>query len=201
MPRILLVFLLLYAASSSAQQHKKLEDSPLIKFLQREFDSVLIHHRHGAWYFAPHFEIAVRFENKTTFYTYKSPYLSHPRGASKTVSNYFIERQIQFGNTVPDTNNYFLRVNLNKENTYAFWLSASNAGAWKLQNFRDSCRFTDVYDDDSQMFILITKQAIRSVNYYAPEFYETCAPGHPMRQKALTVLDVFRKSFTSAGCY
>lgn len=197
--------LLIFFSSLKSQGHEK---TPLIDFLQKNFDSTIIyaptaHSQREANYF-----ILSKNEKRYYLFTYRSQYKNigiYP----DELKTLFVKEHIRFTQTIPDTNRYFLpKTKYNQDSILALkWREVvSDDSLWHLPDDAvlgepkcseggPDCR---IYDATTDVFILITPHVIKSLSFYAPEFFEQCCNAEiPGRRNELRIraqfCDLFRE--------
>jgi len=133
MRKILITLLLFTSLAVNAQW--KADSIPLFKFLQANFDSVVVWHSYNNWEHEPHYLIIVRYNNLTGYFSYINPIQRfNARAMPKNLAEGFINKITKFNFLIPDTNEYFLPKPLPYPNIDTLWKSILANDLWNLKD-------------------------------------------------------------------
>lgn len=107
---------------------------------------------------------------------------------------------VAFGSALPDTNDYFLPYRFNGEKELPVKRSLDSLHLWEIQDDSitgEGCvdKRCEVYDSGNYTIWLITKNEIKKLKFYDPEFFEKCCPGRIGRQKAIKLIKIIGSAF------
>jgi hypothetical protein len=190
----LALLILVSALTTSAQQAQG--TNPLILFFQSNFDSTLIHNSWSSWHQEPNYRIVAKKDDKVYFFTYRSPYAwTSGRSFPGQLMHKFMEDQLRFERTKPDTNRYFLPVFVQFEKRMEFWENINRYKIWNAQEVQYEPGGCDVDDGRTDTFYLIIEKFVRILEFYSPDFYETCKTPNVHRQTAIQTRKAFERAF------
>ena len=179
----------------SAQQHERI--TPLHEFFQANYDSTIIYHSWSNWYSAPNYQIVAKQKDKLYFFTYTSPYKDlRGRYFPGNLLQKFTEEENKFKTTVPDTNSYFLAKNILQATLSKNWKELQAANLWKLKDDKNIVKSSGncmIEDGKTSTFHLISKEGVKFLSFYAPDFWEECLEKNINRQKAIEARDTFQR--------
>ncbi|WP_156166648.1 hypothetical protein [Pedobacter sp. BMA] len=98
-----------------------------------------------------------------------------------------------------DINIFFKMTQTKTDSLKNLWQSITKMQLWRMQDDRDypACSegstFATVTDGGYIIIHLITRDKIKTLFYYAPEFYEEQCPGNEHRKNALNLAVLFEK--------
>lgn len=173
---IVFMFLLSFYCSGQNMQIDKLN-----RFLQTRFDSCIVYQSYSNWIYPQQFFIIGKNKANVLYYTYKPP-LDDTTSIS--------------------INNKYLRIHKPKiSNDY--WQQLIISNIWTTEHYikrelkikKDSLITTySIFDGGEHDFYFITKDQIRRLYFYAPEFYNEHAPDKKL-PNALKAIKLFRNIF------
>lgn len=182
------------------------ETTPLFDFLQKTFDSSVIFYPKGSAIFGVQYLIISKKDTSYYLFTYKSPYTRAGLNPD-SLRLFFVKQHITFTQTVPDTNRYFLPQTKYRQNSLltSKWKKiVAEDSIWHLPDdvvldgpkcppANINC---EIYDDITDIFILITPDVMKSLSFYAPGFYEECCNANiPGRKQEWNIRNHFRELF------
>lgn len=190
---VLFLGLVGFTYNSAAQRYK--ENTPLHKFLQENFDSTIIYYSWSNWYSYPKYQIISKQGTSVYFFTYKSPYQMIGGMAPNVLAEKFVLEEMRFRQTPPDTNRYFLPKYVMAKDRDIHWKQVNDFDVWNVGKDKYEPGGCNVYDDGTDTFYLISKSGVKVLDYYAPDFFETCKPKNINRQNVIRTRDVMKKIF------
>ncbi|WP_288880470.1 hypothetical protein [Pedobacter panaciterrae] len=208
--RFLLFVALLCSACfvTSAQKEKK--PNALQLFLQANADSTIIFQRSSNWIHvpSPYYTLSKKTDTITA-YTYKSlPKLDKRIKLPRSIAVKIRERDYLAVNWLPiDVNMYFQPVYFSPKKLLNFWKNIGKENAWLLADDSvDGHACIDnqgnrtgnyIYDGGGIYLYLITKNEIKKLDYYAPQFFEKeVCPGRKGRISILKIEQLFDRHFS-----
>lgn len=172
------------------------DTNPLQKFFLDNYDSTIIYHQWSSWHPFPNYYIVAKKGNWINYFTYTSPYhKALGRYYPEDLTEKFIQEDIKFQSTTPDTNRYFLPVYIHHSKRDLIWTATNGYDIWRIQEVNENNYSCEVYDATSDTYYLITKQGIRILNFYAADFFEKCKPGNINLLNAIKTRDTILKAF------
>lgn len=175
---ILLKIILIFSYSLLEAQIYK-DTIPLQKFFRNNFDSSIIYHQWSSWYPYPKYYIIAKKDSSVYYFTYKSGYSEiQGRYYPAELHRKFIQEEVNFRLTTPDTNRYFLPVYIHSSNTHLYWSQINSFDVWNLNEVNVNINGCEVRDEGSDTYYFITIQGIKVKTFYAADFYESCKPGN-----------------------
>ena len=155
------------------------DTTPLHKFFRNNFDSTIIYHQWSSWYPYPKYYIIAKKDSSVYYFTYKSGYFEiQGRYYPAELHRKFIQEEVKFRLTTPDTNRYFLPVYIHSSNRHLYWTQINSFGVWNLNEVNSNFNGCEVRDEGSDTYYFITNQGIKVKTFYAADFYESCKPGN-----------------------
>ena len=192
---LLALNILFISYSISAQQHERI--TPLHEFFKANYDSTIIYHSWSNWYSAPNYMIVAKQKDKLYFFTYASPYKDlRGRYFPGNLSQEFMEEENKFKTIVPDTNRYLLAKNILQSTLSKNWKELQAANLWKLKDDKNIIKSSAnciIEDGTTSTFYLMSKESVKVLNFYAPDFWEECLEKNINRQKAIEARATFQR--------
>lgn len=188
------------------------QTTPLFDYLQETFDSSVIFYPQGSAIYGVAYFIITKKDTSHYLYTYKSPYTKAGLNPDP-LKLFFVKQHIKFTQTIPDTNRFFLpQTTYHQDSILALkWRKiVVEDSVWQLPDDvalgDPKCRpgdvYYDIYDGTTDIFILITREDMKSLSFYAPGFYEECCSADiPGRKKEWDIRNHFREMFKNEFDY
>ncbi len=188
-----------------------LPNPPLYDFMQQNADSTLIFTFETNWLaIPPSLMILSKKKDTISIYTYRSIYTPDvivPRKIRDKL--YQLDGYPQILLAKIDVNRFFSAKYIEPEKSAAFWKSILKFKPWQIKDDKheggEGCPLdpnnknsqTKLFDGGSVVLDLITKDNIRHLHFYAPEFYEQkdMCPGRKARMDILEIEKVFFSYF------
>lgn len=158
--------------ATSFLKAQKMDEPPLFKYLQNNFDTAYVFDAYSGWDLAwPNYKIVGIKNHRLFFFRYSSP--QAPRYSQ------------EYSETKPDSNQYFLFMPVSTVEQERFRASLDSIDLWKMTtDDRSNCTFR-IYDAGDVDFYMLSKNNRKKVNFEAPDFYERACPGDKNRQVAI----------------
>ena len=200
---IVLLFLVI-GKLLSAQENKKVIPQ-LYKYLQNNTDStIILTYEQVPNYPVTHFILSKK-SDIITLYLYGSPY--DRRGMNsipREIRNFFQKRDLEINRLQIDTNAYFNVKYIGSDKAKQLWGRAIKFKPWQILDDSvdgEGCPLKTnegdygIYDGGSVRMFLITNDAIKQLQFYAPAFYNEKCPGRQGRITILKIEKLFKKYF------
>lgn len=201
MKRNLLMISLLMLVNVLLAQ-KKLDEIPLLKYLQANFDSTVIMHVYSNWHYEPNYSIVCKNDKEgLAYFTYKNPFTNFSaRAYPKELVDKFINLAVSFKTTPPDTNRYLLPVSQIAIYKNDLWQTIQKNDCWHIKDdvlLGGGCSTGKygIYDGGEYSFYLITKQSIKELYFYEPFYFEEHCPDNNGRKQIINIINSFGKVF------
>lgn len=207
-----LLFIFLFVSMSkflAAQQNKQI--TAMHKFMQANADSTLVLEFTSNWYHAPAYYLLSKKGDTITCYTYKE--LKSPKAfkflAPKKITKAIYEKNIyNIYNAPVDINIYFNPFEVEQGQVIKFWKDIMSLHPWGLNDDSidgEGCpvvkrndgvvELNDIYDGGGIKLYLITKDKIKVLDFYAPDFYVKICPGRKGRTNVLKLSELFKNTY------
>ncbi len=185
------------------------EDKPnaLQLFLQANADSTIIFQQSSNWFPQSPYYILSKKADTITAYTYKAlPKLDKRIKLPRSIGLKIRHRNSIAVNLVPiDVNMYFQPIYFSPKKLLNLWKNIGKETPWQLADDSvDGHACIDsqgnrtgnyIYDGGGINLYLITKNEIKKLDYYAPQFFEKVCPGRKGRISILKIEHLFDKHF------
>lgn len=204
----LLFIFLLGSINFATFAQRKEKPNALQLFLQANADSTIIFQHSSNWLPLSPYYILSKKSDTITAYTYKAlPRLDKRIKLPLSVALKIQYRNYVAVNLVPiDVNIYFQPVYFSPKKLLNFWKNIGKESPWQLADDSvdgHACVDKDgnrtgsyVYDGGEIYLYLITKNEIKKLDYYAPQFFEKeVCPGRKGRISILKIEQLFDRHF------
>lgn len=205
----ILILVLTLCCSISAVAQKK--TAPLFEFLQKNSDSTIVLSFAETWLGSSQATYIISKKGDTiNLLTYKyKHYVAADNGvvATKALSKKIGRVNLEAATSPPDINSYLKLNYLSRDSLQLFWRSLITPKLWTISDDKTDghgCpvvkgKFnSEIYDGGTLMFKLITKDAIKDLSFYSPNFYDEQCPGREGRIFILKVNSLFETYFNAA---
>ncbi|KQR69862.1 hypothetical protein ASF92_14270 [Pedobacter sp. Leaf176] len=104
-----------------------------------------------------------------------------------------------FRNSLADINIFFNVLKVNADTAKKIWKDISKYKPWQMVDDKayatcpPGTNYAVVLDDGYKIMHLVTKKEIKTLIYYAPEYYEEQCPGNKNRQAIISINSIFYK--------
>lgn len=182
--------------------------TPMHKFLQKYADSTIVLQYTGG-FTVPEYKILSKKGDTISTYIYKSEFKFDK--AIREYPQVFRDSILKNNGltiffTPIDINRYFNFYYLNKDSLMSFWSASSQLKLWQINDDKvdgEGCKvkvgkdgiWNSVDDGGDTYLFLITKDEIKQLHFYAPDYYDSRCPGRKGRQTVLKLGDVFSEHF------
>lgn len=187
----------------SAQLLDKTED-PLYAYLRGQADSTLVLSHTSTWGMGtPLFSILAKKGNKISFYEYVgySALRNSEITNSPAVQKKFRRiHRVLITKVNPKMKEYFAVYPISSEEKLLLWKSVLSTNPWDIVDDKvdgEGCpvaedqKFYRIHDAGGHNLALITKNATKQLNFYAPYFYEKQCPGRKGRVAIIKITRLF----------
>jgi len=181
---------------------------PMHKFMQANADSTLVFEFTTNWFSTPAYYLLSKQGSNISTYTYKNfVKMKSPLGFPKEMAAALMKNQLKILDEPVDINVYFNPYTLPNTEKQKFWDDITTLKPWTLKDDAvegTGCPLTKVgsetityaiYDAGGARLYLITKDQIKILNFYAPEYYEKHCPGRPGRAAINKISKLFVTNF------
>ena len=205
---IFLISLFIFGFGYSNCMGQQNEIKPMHLFLQKNADSTLIFKYESNWISLPEYWVISKKSDTITRYRYK-----------------FDDRRARMPKSVRDTllkihpvdlrteykeiysigiNKYFNALYTDNTTIKAFWRALQHLSPWAINDDRveglgcppnEKGEVNQIYDGGGISLFLISKNEIKHLSFYAPDFYNKICPGKKGREAILEIEKIFNKYF------
>lgn len=178
--------------------------TPMHKFFQQHADSTYIISSRGS-FDIPNYDIISKVGDTISAYTYKSDTKVGPklREIPKVFRDTFLKKNANLIYVIPaDINVFFQPKYLNVDSLKQFWIKSTKLKMWRVNDDKIDGEGCDILknkdgswnliSDGGAIYLhLITKDNIKELFFYAPDYYNKRCPGRKGRKAMLDFLDLF----------
>jgi len=200
---ITIVTILLTFFQSNAQT--QLNDSEIAKTMQRLADTTIIVQYPSVWNNDAHLHLISKKGDTINAYSYERPKgrkinSKIPRAIGRTM---LLEDLSDYTQEPVRINRYFTIEDTNPDTLRKLWSEILDLHLWKIKDDAiegSGCPITSesnfsVIDGGGLYILLISRLAIKPLNFYAPDVYERHCPGREGRQTAIKLFNIVNKVF------
>jgi hypothetical protein len=201
---------LVFLNADVANAQKTFKSAPLFDFFKTYADSTIVLTHLQNVYEYPDYFIVSKSGDTINMYTYRFRNLIEPgkvdvpRAIARVIghTNYLAMQQ------APDINTLFEVKVVDKHTLNQLWIELMRESIWKIKDdsidgegcpIKKDQQPDEIFDAGGPLFKLITKESVKDLKFYAPNFYEEHCPGRAGRISALKIQEIFKRYFTSAG--
>ena len=178
---------------------------PMHKFMQANADSTLVFEFTTNWFSTPAYYLLSKQGSNISTYTYKNfVNMKSLSGLPKEIAAALIKNQVKIIDEPVDINVYFNPYTIPNTKKQKFWNDVAILKPWTLKDDAvegTGCPPTKVgstytiSDGGGIQLYLITKDQIKILDFYAPEYYEKHSPGRPGRAAINKISKLFVTNF------
>ncbi|MGN7990068.1 hypothetical protein ACTJKC_22195 [Pedobacter sp. 22226] len=178
--------------------------TPMHKFFQKNADSTYILQGLGTFNI-PNYRILSIVGDTISIYTYKPRVVldSKLKTIPKIFKDAFLKNNGNLIYLVPiDINVFFQPEYLKIDSLKQFWVKSSKLKMWEIKDDKidgegcDIKKNGDAVSDGGKIYLhLITKDSIKELFFYAPDYYNEKCPGRKGRKAILDLWDLFNLYF------
>jgi len=177
-----------FTGSAVAQQSQVNLDgvTPMHEFLQDNADSTIILHFNSNWTHIPEWFILSKKGDTLTAYHYHAfPAYDQRVVLPQAVALKLRKRLVNQHNVTVDINEYFNPVYFQQDTLSRFWQRANQLKPWQIKDDAQEgigCpvvkgkEHTEIFDAGGVTVHLMTKDNVKKLYFYAPEFYQKQCP-------------------------
>ena len=201
--RVIIYLFILCLFSSSIKAQNNIGITPLHKFFQKHADTSYI--KTSANQFDPEYQILSKVGDTISGYTYKSntKLSAKLKGIPKVFREAFLNNNGNLIYFIPvDINVFFQPKYLSTDSLKQLWRKSSELEIWKVNDDKVDGEGCDVkqnqfaISDGGQIYLyLITKDNIKELFFYAPDYYNDKCPGRKGREAILKLNALFNTYF------
>lgn len=206
----LLLFIMLNfminTSSAQIKENKTIRVTPMHEFLKKNADTTFILKYESNWLHAPEYFIISKKGDTISSYTYRSgPKIDKRITLPRNIAYKLHQRNsLDIVHTPVDINFYFNPKYLHQDTLMQFWTSIMKLSPWKITDDSvdgEGCPLINgnkkhISDGGGIMLDLITKNGIKNLYFYAPDFFEKeGCPGRPGRKSILGISKLFSTYF------
>jgi len=181
--------------------------TPMHKYLQENADTTILMERMNYRINRPIYFIVSKVGDTISIYQYKQlKELDKRIMLPKAIAYKLYKRnRLNYLNEPADINIYFNPIYLNRDSSIFFWQSLLKQEPWQINDDSvdgESCPNAkngydkNVYDGGGISLYLITKNNIKRLYFYAPQYYEKeVCPGRKGRQAIIKIENLFKIYF------
>ncbi|MGN8059405.1 hypothetical protein ACTJKN_24205 [Pedobacter sp. 22163] len=201
----ILIYLLVFCFFSlKVKSQPYIGITPMHKFFQQHADSTYIISSRGS-FDIPNYKILSKVGDTISAYTYESNAKVGPklREIPKVFRDTFLKKNANLIYFIPaDINIFFQPKYLNINSLKQFWTKSSKLKIWSINDDKIDGEGCDVrqpkyaISDGGHLYLhLITKDSIKELFFYAPDYYNEKCPGRKGRKAILELSDLFNIYF------
>lgn len=201
-----LIFLCLSASVLAQGAGVKVDGvTPMHEFLQENADSTIIFHFTSNWFHIPEWFILSKKGDTLTAYHYHAvPAYDQRIMLPEAVAIKLKIRLVNMRHVTVDINDYFNPIYMEKDTINRFWQNIIQLKPWQIKDDADEgggCpvekgkTHDDIFDAGGVIIHLITRNNIKKIYFYAPEFYQKECP-RKGRRDVLELQRLFLSHFT-----
>lgn len=193
----LILFILTFFSFNILIAQKYNEKTPLHQFFKNNYDSTIIFFGWSSWNISPNYCIIAKKDSNVYYFTYTSPYRSVIGFNYPGLSNKFMNEELLFQKTTPDTNRYFLPVKFDYIVRNKYWIEINSFDIWSLTDNIPESKKCFSNDTGEDTYYLITKKDIKILSFYDAEYFEECDSKNINRQNEIKtrnfILNIFKR--------
>jgi hypothetical protein len=196
-------FVLLICIYSCSGQTKGI--TPMHKIFQQFADSTIIIEYANQSSDPPAYKIISKSNDTINTFTYypldttTKKFLKWPTGMPKVLGMVLSINKTSFKTMPANINIFFDLYKINPDTAKNMWREISKFKTWELVDDKSypvcpaNSNYAVVLDDGYNIMHLITKKEIKTLVYYAPEYYEEQCPHNKNRQGIIGIERLFRR--------
>lgn len=207
-------FILLCSSVNSSAQEKKDKPKtiiPMYEFLKANMDSTIVYQSTSNWDNIPQYFMLSKKGDTLTAYKYQALPLYYKKKIllPKVMASKLLRVQvIDMSNLPVDINAYFNPIYIPQDSIKQFWNNLTILNPWQMKDDATdgyACpipatgSYSTIFDGGHVKLSLITKNEIKELSFYAPDFYEKECPGRTGRININKIEKYFSVYFQHMG--
>jgi hypothetical protein len=206
--RTLIIIVITFSTSGIYAQKlssvPKIHITPIHTFLQQNADSTLIFSYASGFVDAPTYFILSKKNDTLTLYKYDSGSKNYLARLPKKIRDSLYKLNRPWESHKIGINRFFSVINIQQDSAKAFWSKVESLRAFQLKDDSENgegCPKSNVgynnniYDGGGIELYLVTKNKIKNLYYYAPQYYEKLCPGREDRKAVIKLEELFLTYF------